>query len=295
MCQIDASVDLRSDGRVFFGEMNTMNLWYTESKEELGASRGPVVNDGKRLRVGRIAFVCRVLCFAIAGVAMIGCDQKPPVDASAPPVFGEGKVEGVVKFPGTPPERRFLDNSNCHTQMPKAIQERTIVVGADQGLADVVLWLADAPASNGASRPRVMLDQIDCEYVPHVVAVQVGQTLRVTTSDEVFHNTHYNSFENGSLNFGLPNRGDFRDLQFRNPEFLRVRCDVHPWMSAQVAVLPNPFFAVSNEDGKFTIEGVPPGEYTLVARHDMLGERRTKITVGASAGEAVLMEFAAPD
>lgn len=240
------------------------------------------------LRLSALVLVASVI------VPLGGCDQKPTVDTLAPPVMGDGKIAGVVRFPGTPPERKFLDNSNCHAHMPKAIRERTIVVGADQGLADVVVWLADAPPSNGAARPRVILDQIDCEYVPHVVAVQVGQTLRVTTSDEVFHNTHYNSFENGSLNFGLPNRGDFRDLQFRNSEFLRVRCDVHPWMSAQVAVLPNPFFSVSDEDGKFTIEGVPPGEYTLVARHDMLGERRAKVTVGATAGEPVVIEFAAP-
>jgi hypothetical protein len=250
------------------------------------------------MRARRNAVLCAV-SLVIVSLAAAGCDNGPAVPAGQlpPPVFGTAAVGGRVLFVGTPPERKMIDNSTCHAGAT-ALQEETVVVGEGGGLANVVVWLKTAPASDGSSQPEVKLDQVNCRYVPHVAAVQINQPLRVGSSDPVFHNTHYVSQYNGSLNFGLANAGDFKLLKFKSAEFIEARCDVHPWMRSQIAVMPSPFFAVTDAAGRFAIGRVPPGKYTLATWHALLGERTAEVTIGESTpggdGPAVSIEYRAP-
>jgi plastocyanin len=217
-----------------------------------------------------------------------GCDDgtratdsaSDPMVALPQPVFGDGSLRGVVRREGPRPPVKMLDNTSCHASA-KAIPDETLLVGPDLGLANAVVWLKSAPGSDGSGQPTVKLDQIDCRYTPHVVALQVGQRLRVTTSDPIFHNTHYLSRLNGTDNFGLSSAGDFKDIRFKHPEFFRVRCDVHKWMSAWIAVMPSPFFATTDESGTFTIDRVPPGHYTIGVWHELLGELEIEASVGS--------------
>lgn len=212
-------------------------------------------------------------------VALVGCGDDPagPVERPAP-VYGDATLRGRVTFVGTPPPVRMLANDTCHAGA-RPIPDETVVIGATGGLANVIVYLEGVPASDGSSRERIVMDQQGCQYLPHVVALQVGQTLRVTTSDPVFHNVHYLSERNGTQNIGLPAAGDFHDFTFDQPEFIRLRCDVHPWMSAWVGVLESPFFAVTDLEGSFDIGRIPPGQYTLVTWHELFGEQRTPVTL----------------
>ncbi len=128
-------------------------------------------------------------------------------------------------------------------------------------------------------------------YVPHVIGIQAGQTITINNKDNTLHNVNAQPANNPSFNFAqpipMPN-----DRVFENPEvMIPVKCDVHPWMQAFVGVLPHPYFAVSGEDGSFTIDNLPAGDYVVAAWHEQLGEQTQNVTVGANATVEVSFDF----
>lgn len=225
-----------------------------------------------------------------------GCDDAAPAaDASKlpAPTFGSATIEGVVRFEGDLPALAMIDTrGTCKDIAP--IQEETIVVDRTGGLRDVVVWLADAPASSGAGQPAPTLDQIGCQYVPHVIGVQVAQPLRIKTSDPEYHNVHWNNGLNPGANFGVSLNDPSRTVLFNRPEFIRTKCDIHPWMEAFIAVMPNPFFGVSDREGRFTIARVPAGTYQAKAWHRLLGERTASVTVGPDGKATLDLTYARP-
>jgi plastocyanin len=225
-------------------------------------------------------FAIRISQFAIAAT-LVGCDKPAPDASSLPePTFGNSVVRGTITLEVDPPAPKKIERSaeQCHASAKPAYTE-SVVVGPDKGLANAIVYLKDAPASNGASQPPVEIDQVDCVYAPHVSVIQIGQTLRVKNGDPVYHNTRWDSQANPHFNFDLKNKGDYRDLKFNAPEFLRLRCDAHPWMEAWVGVLQSPFFAVTDASGKFELKRVPPGKYTVGIWHEFYGEQERKIEV----------------
>ena len=229
---------------------------------------------------------------------MGGCGGDADEKSSPPrpqPTFGSGAIRGTVKFVGTAPKRAEIANKPCHDHAASPLLDETVVVNEKTGtLANVFLYLADAPPSDGSQREPAVLDQVDCRYVPHVVGVQVGQRLRVKSSDpKTLHNTHYAPAANRPGNFGLTDAGAERVVTFDKPEFIRVKCDVHPWMTAYVGVFDNPFFATSGEgEGAFEIANVPAGTYKLVAWHEQLGqvEQTVQVTDGQPVDVTVRYE-----
>jgi RNA polymerase sigma factor (sigma-70 family) len=226
-----------------------------------------------------------------------GPSQLPVTPPSLAPKPGTlliaGVVWGTVKFDGQPPEMPKIDMSavpQCHQQHAGDARQESVIVGENGGLANVVVSLKkqegqDLPGTVPAE-PAV-LDQKGCQYVPHVVAVMVGQRIIVKNSDPFLHNVHPLPEKNEGENRAMPNRDEAgaRLKTPKEPEYFRVKCDVHPWMAAWVAVLDNPYFAVTGKDGKFTLpKGLPDGDYTLTAWHEKYGEQTGHLTVKDGAG-----------
>lgn len=186
-----------------------------------------------------------------------------------------GDITGKVTLKGTPPPEKLItplmEDVNCGKLHTEPVKTQFYVVGPDGGLADTVVMLKGVTGkSTGASAPPLEIDQKGCEYTPYVSAVQTGQPIIVKNSDPVLHNVHTtptvagNTEENKAQ---MPGAADLK-FSFSAPEnFLRFKCDVHPWMFAYVTVVDNPYFAVTGKDGKYTIKNVPPGKYTIVAMH----------------------------
>lgn len=253
------------------------------------ARAASVVSDAVRACQSAISNPQSAILLAV--LALAGCDRSSstPDLASLPaPTFGDATVRGTVTLAVDPPAPKLIERSaeQCHAGAAPAYTE-SVVVGPDKGLANAIVYLKNAPASNGKDRPLVELDQVGCTYVPHVSAVQIGQTFRVKNGDPVYHNTRWDAQVNDDLNFDLKQQGDHRDLTFPKPEFLRLRCDAHPWMESWVGVMPNPFFAVTDKAGTFVLPKLPPGDYTLAIWHEFYGEQERQITV-AAGGELVL-------
>lgn len=209
-----------------------------------------------------------------------------------------GDISGTIKLSGTPPAEREISTMDpmCRKLHPdKLPTTRFYATGADAGLADVVIYLKGITGkSTGASAPAVVLDQKGCEYFPYVTAAQTGQTITVKNSDPLMHNVHPTP-KNKAAGNKEDNKVQMQNaapLNFTFPAeemFLSFKCDVHPWMFSYVSVFDHPHFAVTDENGKFKIAGVPAGKYTLAVVHRKAntGKEVTKEIEVTDAGTVV--------
>jgi plastocyanin len=171
------------------------------------------------------------------------------------------------------------------------------VVG-NSGLANVYVYVKEGLEGKNFATPSspVILDQKGCRYEPHVLALMTGQTLKVLNDDPTMHNVHAqpNAPSNPEWNMSQMPKGAPIEKTFHDPEVMMpVKCNQHPWMKAYVNVAANPFYAVSDRDGNFEIKGLPPGEYTIAAVHEALGEEMQKVAVGAKEDKKVEFTYAA--
>ena len=126
-----------------------------------------------------------------------------------------------------------------------------------------VVWLA-ASGAPAAPSQKVVVDQRNLAFVPHVLAVRVGTTVEFPNNDKVFHNVF--SFRAGKkFDLGMYPKGTVKRIVFDKPGLARLFCNIHPNMAAYVMAVDSSYFAVSNDRGTFTIAGVPPGTYTYHA------------------------------
>ena len=136
-----------------------------------------------------------------------------------------------------------------------------------------------------------MFDQKGCQYSPKVFGIQVNQPLEIRNSDSTLHNVHALSEKNAQFNLGMPIQGMKLKKTFTKPEVMvKIKCEVHSWMHAYAGVLDHPFFAVSGDDGSFSIKNLPAGQYTLEAWHAKYGTQTQTITV-KSADETQDLKF----
>ena len=186
-----------------------------------------------------------------------------------------GNITGKVTLSGTPPPEKEIaplkDDATCGKLTTGTPMTKFFVVGANKELADVVVVVKGLEGkSTGASAAPAVVDQKGCEYVPQILAVQTGQKISVKNSDPVMHNVHSTPAVAGNTEENKGQMAGAADLNFSfaKPEnFLRFKCDVHPWMFSWVTVVDHPYFAVTSKDGSFTIKDVPPGKYKVVALH----------------------------
>ncbi|HEY7915329.1 MAG TPA: hypothetical protein VIG62_25700, partial [Blastocatellia bacterium] len=236
-----------------------------------------------------------LLLLMLAGSLLVAsCRKKTPPtddhdDAPQKPAYtqkgDEGSVTGVVNFEGqvSPDELRPINMSSdtrCAEIGGSNVPERFVVNNGK--FANVFVYLKGGPADRykfPAATGAKELDQHGCRYVPHVFGIQVGQPLNVINSDKTTHNVHslskYKSF-NESQPAGA---GPISKTFSRKETLLRIKCDQHGWMESWAHVLDHPFYAVTDQNGAFTIADVPPGDYTLVFVHEQLGEQTQKISV----------------
>lgn len=222
--------------------------------------------------------------------------------ATAPPALA-GTVKGTVVYAGPVPNLPTLDmaaDPQCAAQHESAVTSPVLVLGDEvssgdevrHSLGNVLVQVTGELPKGAAAEGRVVIDQKGCLYVPRVVGVQVGQTLEVRNSDGILHNVHFVPEANEEKNLAMPPFLDKIEVDFAEPEpAFPVKCDIHPWMKAWIAVLEHPFFAVTGSDGSFAIDGLPAGTYTVVAWHERLGtvERQVEVPADGSASVDFVM------
>lgn len=202
-------------------------------------------------------------------------------------------VTGVVTLKGTPPPEKvnssLAADPNCGKLHTEPVKTQFYVVGAKGELKDVVVKVTNITGkSTGEAAAPIVMDQKGCEYVPYIMAIQTNQKLLVKNSDPVLHNVHPTPTVTGNkeVNKAQPQGAPDITFSFANAEeFLRFKCDVHPWMFGYVTVVDSPFFAVTDKDGNFKISNLQPGKYTIEASHRKAGKVTKDIEVKADGGK----------
>lgn len=210
-------------------------------------------------------------------------------------------ISGKITFEGTPPKRKKITTdadpkcAEMHADSPLLSEE--VVVNPNGTLRNVFVYIKSGLEGKTYEPPKtpVEVDQEGCHYVPHVFGMMAKQPLKIVNKDDTLHNIHAMPTKSKEFNVGQPNQGMETMRTFAEPEVMvHIKCDVHPWMSAYVGVLDNPFFSVTGDDGTFSIKGLPAGEYEVAAWHEKYGEQVQKIKVGDGEAKTVDFKFTKP-
>lgn len=216
-----------------------------------------------------------------------------------------GSISGVISYNGTPPAPRKIDTTAdpvCGQKNPNLSTDDTIV--KDGKLANTFIYIKEGTVEGGKKLADynwpvppepVKLDQNGCHYAPHVLGVMVDQKISITNSDATQHNIHPTPKLNTEWNQTQANGAPPIEKTFGRAETLiPVKCNQHPWMKAYVGVLRHPFFAVSKEDGTFTIANLPVGKYTVIAWREGQNPEEQTMEVTVTAGAPGKADFAFP-
>ncbi len=159
----------------------------------------------------------------------------------------------------------------------------------------VVVYIDNVPGEHPPPEQPAELDQVKLEFVPHVLPLVKGTTVKFHNNDPVSHNITWPACCGGaypSHSLGMWDKGSTRTFTYDKEGKLTLLCKIHPRMEAHVVVLQNPFFAKGSEEGTFEIKGVPPGEYLLEAWAPKPRNRKpvlAKVTV--TAGKVTVQDF----
>jgi plastocyanin len=218
---------------------------------------------------------------------------EPAKDSSA-----TATLTGVVKLEGTAPKPAPISMTKeptcakMHT-LPAMTEE--VITDGKGALQNVVVFVAEGlPDSASGSPPSepAVIDQKACTYHPHVIAIQANQKIRVVNSDQTSHNIHplprFNREWNKSQPPGQP---PFEESFAREEIAIPVKCNVHSWMRAYIAVLRNPYFAVTGNDGTFEITKMPTGTYTISAWHEKYGTMSQTVSIGSNEKKAITFTY----
>lgn len=210
-------------------------------------------------------------------------------------------INGTITFDGKTPTLRPLAmeaDPACAKKHAKPVPNEMLALGSGNTMGNIMVWVSKGlPAGKTWPVPKtpVTLDQQGCQYKPHVMGIMVGQQYKILNSDGILHNIHTLPKVNPSFNKGMPATLKETTTSFAKPEAVfHIKCDVHPWMSAYVAVFNHPFFSVTSTDGKFNITGLEPGTYEITAWHEKLGTQTASVTVGANDTKSQNFKFAVP-
>lgn len=198
--------------------------------------------------------------------------------AAAGPAFGYeegevregGRLTGIVKFIGEPPKLAPVpvkkNQDVCGPQKPS----EALVLGANKGVQHTVVYLEGITKGKKADLTDLALDNARCVFVPHVVAVMVEPQAVIRNSDPILHNTHGFQDKTTVFNLALPIQHQTINIKGRlkKPGVVRILCDAHTHMWAWIVVRDNPYYAVTNEAGRFMIDNIPSGKYKVVAWHE---------------------------
>jgi hypothetical protein len=235
--------------------------------------------------------VKQCLFVTVAGLACVLMQRPATLDAAA---AGTGTIVGHVRLagpsPGNPIIRMGMDPMCSKLNAGARPIQEIVLRSKDGGLANAFVDLQGTFSATPPPKEPVTITQQKCIYTPRVIGAQVGQTLRIRNDDGLMHNVHSASSAKNEFNFSQPKAGLVKDIVLKGPDvMMRLKCDIHSWMAAYVGVEAHPYFAVSKDDGTFTIDGVPAGRHRIRVWHERYGELTQMVTV--AAGQKATADF----
>jgi plastocyanin len=252
-----------------------------------------------------IVFCCLASCIVIMGCtpAVKKTEQSPgQAQQHAVPAFHvdpatAGSISGTIGYTGPRPTPKKIDMSEdpaCVAAHQGKAFDESLVVSPKGALGNAFIYIKAGLEGKRFETPSapVTIDQKGCWFRPRILGIQTGQTLQVVNSDPVTHNIHPMAEINREWNHSQGAGDAPLARRFIKPEvMIRVKCNIHSWMHAYIGVVDNPYFAVSKDDGSFTIPNLPPGTYTLGVWHETLGTQEQQITVVPHANTSANITF----
>ena len=213
----------------------------------------------------------------------------------AKPAAGSSAINGRVWFKGPAPVQKLINRQQdaaCAVDGNEQFYSEDVALNPDSSLLNVFVYISAglAPQHDAAPVEPKILDQRHCRYSPHVLGIQIGQTLKILNSDPTFHNVHAAAQKNKAFNLGMSKVEKVKTRIFDQVEvMIPLRCNVHPWMSAYIGVVDHPFYGVTDSTGSFKLQAVPAGEYVITAWHEVFGRVEQKIKLAEK--ETKTLEF----
>jgi nitrous oxide reductase accessory protein NosL len=248
-----------------------------------------------------VKFVAAVIVLILSAACSNTPEAPPAATAPVADPATVATVTGQVVLEGTAPTMQVirLDGDPKCVALAAGEERRTenVIVGPDNTLQNAFVYVKDGlpPGLYPVPSAPVVLDQQKCRYVPHVVGVQVGQSLAIRNSDPLLHNVRSDGLVNQPFDVGTPLQGIEIKRTFATREVMvPFKCNVHAWMTAYVGVLEHPFFAVTDASGRFSIPSLPPGTYTLEVWHETFGTQTQQVTVAAKDRKDLTFTYKAP-
>lgn len=244
---------------------------------------------------------------------MVGCssgepgtpsDQLPP---APPPSAGTttggyevtavtdgGSIEGTIivsgSIPKLPVRKIGKDPQVCGTG-DRESQKLSVNRGGGLKNAVVIVEAVKRGKAMPAAAQNAELDQSKCEYSPHVQVMAVNSEIALRNSDPILHNVQFFEGDNSLFNIAQPVQGQINKRKIEKAGTIYVECAVHGWMQGNVVVVDNPYYAVTDENGKFLITDLPPGNYRVKVFHEYLGEMTSDVTVTGKTAAALDMDL----
>jgi plastocyanin len=206
-------------------------------------------------------------------------------------VSGGGTIEGKVVFHGTVQTRKIIPTKDVEV-CGEVREEPMIEVGPSQGVHNAVVYLVDVSKGKAWGPPSkpAELDNVKCRFEPAVQVIRAGP-LAVINKDPVLHNSHGYYGKRTAFNMAQPIQNQELSADLSRPGTVRVDCDAHGWMEGWVYVVDNPYYAMTDADGNFSITDVPPGNYNLVAVQSFTGPVQQTVTVEAGKPTGLTIEL----
>lgn len=247
----------------------------------------------------------RNVLWTLAGVATVGALAQAAPSDSDDGNEPTGTVTGLIRYDGKVPAS-WLPKDDGQTAKRTALTEQTnldptqlkpprpIVITKDGGIRNVVVALESEAAIAILKKkefPPTLVDQIGGVFVPAVTVVPPGGKVLFHNADQINHNVHLISPNQKEYNFNI-GHDQKRTIRLGDDpnDTIRVVCDLHAWMRASLVVVPTPYYCVSDQQGRFRIDGVPPGTYHLKLYHQRLGAAGKLPDVVVSAGQETAVD-----
>jgi hypothetical protein len=233
--------------------------------------------------------------------------KKPESAAPAPPpaaagyeatdLTNGGGIVGIVKLAGAipklPPRPVTKSQEFCgHGTKPS----EEVVAGTGGVLSNVVVAIEGIKKGKKILPSNPVLDQVKCDYVPHVQSITAGSTLEIRNSDDLLHNVHGKLDGRATIfNLAMPLKGQRIPKQLTKPGLVILQCDAgHTWMKGYLVIVDHPYHATTDSRGSFSLSNVPPGTYKVKAWHERLGTLEQEVAVSPGTETRISFEFKSP-
>lgn len=202
-----------------------------------------------------------------------------------------GTISGTITYKGPIPEPYVIWPTKDVEVFGKTIPDERLLISKEGKIKNVVISLDGVKEGKRWPKINASLVNQGGRFVPHVQVVQTSAQLEIINRDPVLHNTHGFQGDRTVFNPGLPTQNQVVKKSLKRAGIIQVMCDVHDWMNGWIVVQDHPYFAVTGEDGNFTVNDVPPGRYTITAWHEKLGKREMQVKVPARGKASVDFAF----